>query len=57
MPLILPPDDFSAWLDPRTPVADLHSFLRLYPAEAMEAVAVGRYVSNPHNEAPQCLAP
>jgi putative SOS response-associated peptidase YedK len=56
MPVILGPGDFAAWLDPRTPADQLHALLRQYPAEAMEAGAVGRYVSNPRNEGPQCLA-
>src|SRR5438876_820547 len=45
------------WPDPRTPAAELHALLRPYPAEAMEAVPVGRYVGNPRNEGPRCLAP
>jgi putative SOS response-associated peptidase YedK len=57
MPPILAPGDFAAWLDPRTPPDQLHALLRPYPAEAMEAVPVGRYVGNPRNEGPQCLAP
>jgi putative SOS response-associated peptidase YedK len=56
MPVILGPGDFAAWLDPRTAAEHLHALLRPYPAEAMEAVPVGRYVSNPRNEGPQCLA-
>jgi putative SOS response-associated peptidase YedK len=31
--------------------------LRPYPAEEMIAEPVGRYVSNPRNEGPQCFAP
>jgi putative SOS response-associated peptidase YedK len=57
MPVILAPADFGAWFDPRTPAAELHALLRPYPAEEMEAVPVGSYVSNPRNEGPQCLAP
>jgi putative SOS response-associated peptidase YedK len=57
MPVILAAADFGAWLDPRTPGADLHSLLRPYPAEGMAAMPVGRHVSNPRNEGPQCLAP
>jgi len=56
MPVVLAPADFAAWLDPRTPAAELHTLLRPYPAEEMTAVPVGRYVSNPRNEGPQCLA-
>jgi len=56
MPVIIAPTDFAAWLDPRTPAAELHPLLRPYPADEMTAVPVGRYVSNPRNEGPQCLA-
>jgi putative SOS response-associated peptidase YedK len=56
MPVILAPADFGAWLDPRTPCAALSPLLRPYAAEEMTAVPVGRYVSNPRNEGPQCLA-
>jgi putative SOS response-associated peptidase YedK len=55
MPVILPPEHFTAWLDPHMPVTDLHPLLRPFPAEAMAAVAVSRYVSNPRNEGPRCL--
>jgi putative SOS response-associated peptidase YedK len=57
MPVIIPPEHFTDWLDPYTPVADLHRLLRPYPTAEMTAVLVGRYVSNPRNEGPRCLAP
>jgi hypothetical protein len=47
--------DFDACLDPRTPRAQWHASLRLYLAEVMEAVAVGRYVGNLRSEGPRCL--
>jgi putative SOS response-associated peptidase YedK len=37
----------------RAPADQLHTLLRPHPAEAMEAVPVGRYVSNPRNEGPR----
>jgi len=42
MPVILPPGEFAAWLDPRTPAAEVGALLRPYPAEEMTAVSVGR---------------
>jgi putative SOS response-associated peptidase YedK len=57
MPVILAPGDFAAWLDPRTPAAQLHDLLRPYTAEEMAAAPVGSYASNPRNEGSQCLAP
>jgi putative SOS response-associated peptidase YedK len=55
MPVILAPGDYGTWLDPKTPAVTLQALLRPYPAEAMEAVPVGSYVSNPRNEGPGCL--
>jgi putative SOS response-associated peptidase YedK len=57
MPVILAPANFAAWLDPRTPAGNLDALLRPCPEEGMIAAPVGRYVSNPRNEGPQCLAP
>src|SRR5262249_34710575 len=56
MPVVIEPGDFAAWLDRHTPAADLHALLRPYPAEDMTAVPERRYVSNPRNEGPLCLA-
>jgi putative SOS response-associated peptidase YedK len=55
MPVILAPEDYGTWLDPKTPPEQLQALLRPYQAEAMVAVPVGSYVSNPRNEGPQCL--
>lgn len=41
MPAILAPSEWSAWLDPATPVADLQTLLRPAPSEWMEARAAG----------------
>jgi putative SOS response-associated peptidase YedK len=56
MPVIISPADFDAWLDPRMPPDQLHALLRPFPADAMEVVPVGSYVSSPRNEGPACLA-
>ena len=56
MPVILAPEDYGTWLDPKTPPEQLQALLRPYQAEAMVAAPVGSYVSNPRNERPQCLA-
>jgi putative SOS response-associated peptidase YedK len=56
MPVILAPEDYGTWLDLATPAEQLHALLRPYPAEVMKAVPVSRYVSNPYNEGPGCLA-
>jgi putative SOS response-associated peptidase YedK len=41
MPALLAPGEWSAWLDPATPVANLQALLRPAPSEWMEARAVG----------------
>jgi putative SOS response-associated peptidase YedK len=56
MPVLIEPDAFTAWLDPQTPVQQLLTVLRPCPAEEIVVVPVGRYVSNPRNEGPRCLA-
>ena len=55
MPVIIAPGNFAVRLDPQTPASELPTLLWSYPAEAMTAVPVGRFVSNPRNEGPQCL--
>lgn len=57
MLVIVPPADFSAWLDRRTPSAELHNMLRPYLDREMVAAPVSRSVNNLRSEGPQCLAP
>lgn len=57
MPAILRREDEAAWLDPDADSGDLGSLLRPYPAEAMEAYAVGRLVNAPGVDAPEVLRP
>jgi putative SOS response-associated peptidase YedK len=55
MPAILAPADQAAWLDPENNKAA--ELLRPFPAEAMEAYAVGASVGNPRNDGPELVAP
>jgi putative SOS response-associated peptidase YedK len=55
MPAILPPGDFTAWLDLRTPAGELHGLLRPYPAGEMAADPASPYVNSPRNRRPMCL--
>jgi putative SOS response-associated peptidase YedK len=60
MPVILPGESWSVWLDPELPedrpsTAFLESLLTSYPAENMQFRAVSRLVSNARNETPACL--
>jgi len=58
MPVILPPEEYSLWLDPAVdkpgPLAPL-----LAPRDwsDMQADAVSTYVNNARNEGPQCIEP
>lgn len=58
MPVILPPDAHTVWLDPAIrDVERVHALLRPYPAEEMLAYPVSTRVINPASDAPECGAP
>jgi putative SOS response-associated peptidase YedK len=56
MPVILPPADFEAWLDPKATPAAAKALLRPYPG-AMESYAVSRWVNDARHDNPRCLEP
>jgi putative SOS response-associated peptidase YedK len=56
MPVILPAQNWAAWLDPQMQDAvALAPLLRPYPTNAMRAYAVSQLVNNPRNDGPECL--
>lgn len=58
MPVILPPEDYRAWLDPSDYEAEvLQAMLRPYESEAMERYPVSTVVNKPQNDTPDCMAP
>ena len=58
MPVMLMPEQFEPWLDPRvTQPEDLAPLLRTPPADAMIALAVSGHVSNVRHQGPECIAP
>ncbi|MCI0395737.1 MAG: SOS response-associated peptidase [Chloroflexi bacterium] len=58
MPLILAPEDYELWLDPKMQKpADLQHLLRPYPAAEMTFYRVSTLVNNPRNEDPACIVP
>jgi putative SOS response-associated peptidase YedK len=58
MPVILPREDYAAWLDPANhDPATLSVFLRPFPAREMDAYPVGRAVSNARNEGAGLIEP
>jgi putative SOS response-associated peptidase YedK len=58
MPVILAPDDFAVWLDPReTDVERLRSVLRTAPSDALVMHPVSTRVNDPRNDDPDCSTP
>jgi putative SOS response-associated peptidase YedK len=58
MPVILHPDDYDLWLDPKVTDRDrLEPLLAPYPPDDMAATAVNTLVNNPRNDSPECLEP
>jgi len=58
MPVIVPPEHFDAWLDPKgQDAAALAERLDPITAQGMEAVPVSNYVNKASNEGLQCVAP
>ena len=45
------------WLDVATPVDELRSMLKPYPAERMQAIAVSRTANSVKNDSADCIAP
>jgi putative SOS response-associated peptidase YedK len=58
IPVILDPDSYDDWLDPRSrDIEALRALLVPYPDEGMTATPVSAFVNNARNEGPQCLEP
>lgn len=55
MPVILPREMQTAWLDPKSQPADLQSLLAPYPAGEMSMFPVSPVVNNPAYDSPDCL--
>lgn len=56
MPVILPPEQYDAWLDYETPETELRSLLVPYPADRMSARPANPVVNKASVEGPECLA-
>jgi putative SOS response-associated peptidase YedK len=58
MPVILPPGDYDAWLDPEfNDKEKLKKLLRPHPESEMEAFEVSKEVNSPKNENPELIKP
>lgn len=57
MPVMLPRENWSAWLDQKTDLGTLQSILRDPSAETIRSYRVGTHVNNPNNDDADCLTP
>jgi putative SOS response-associated peptidase YedK len=57
MPVILSPENYSAWLDPEELPDHLKGMLRPYDAGQMEAYPVSTFVNRLINQGPKCIDP
>ncbi len=57
MPVILDAGDESAWIDPATPVGELHPLLDPDAAPALDLRPVSSAVNDARHDAPDCLDP
>jgi len=58
MPVILPPQAYSLWLEQaEQPLAELNELLLPFPASEMTAYPVSTLVNSPANDAPACIEP
>jgi len=58
MPVILPPEQYDLWLDPRCQDNEkLAKLLRPFPSEKMPAYRVSTLVNDPHHDVPACIEP
>jgi putative SOS response-associated peptidase YedK len=58
MPVILPSSSYPLWIDPNEqPPERFKELLIPFPAEAMKAYPVSRFVNSPNNDSPECVKP
>jgi len=58
MPIVIPPENRDAWLDPEHREAEsLLALLRAADPSEMEMFPVSRRVNSPHHEGPECVEP
>jgi putative SOS response-associated peptidase YedK len=58
MPVILPPEAYTEWLDPAEKQPDqVNGLLVPYPADRMQAHPVSTVVNSPANDVPECIEP
>ncbi len=57
MPVILPSEEYAAWLDPANDTSKCQKLLKPYPVEPMAFYRVGTHVNNARNDDKRCIEP
>lgn len=57
MPVVVPPEAWGEWLDPKTPLPAVRRLLAPFPAERMAVRVVSPLVNAVRNDGPELLAP
>lgn len=58
MPVIIKPEDYSAWLDNKlTDILKIQAMTQPYPERLLEAYPISRNVNNPQHDSPDVIAP
>jgi len=57
MPVILPGESWSAWLDPELPAGEAEELLDAHEPADLESYPVDRHVNSPRNDDPACVEP
>ena len=57
MPLIVPPEAYQRWLDPKSDLGEVQDTLATFPGENMAFYRVGSAVNNVCNDGPQVAEP
>ncbi len=57
MPVILPPEDYDRWLDPKASAEELKALLKPCPEGGFELFPVSRAVNSVRNDTEECVLP
>ncbi len=57
MPVILQPDQYSAWMQASASKADLLSLMKPFREDSLEYFPVSKLVNSPKNDLPDCIVP
>ena len=57
MPLILQPEHYSSWLNPRENMLNLEKLLVAETQQILQAFPVSLHVNSPHNDSAICIKP